>query len=494
MNLAILQTLLPVIIPGVAGVVILLLGALRVSKQVLFGLSLVALIGGGVSLTQIDTSMPWVIHHFVTIDRFGCFMMAILYLTTLIILLLNKQLMDASESPAEVFYAVILFALTGMGIVSWTDNLAAFFLGLEIYTACLIILIAFHRSRSISLEAAIKYLIMGGVSSGLILLGIGFLYFGFGSLELTKIAGDLQSSSAVTQQGLWWLGATLLFAGASFKLSLVPFHMWAPDVYQGAPTLIAAFIATASKTAILAIVIRFLVLFGPLTDFTQLLQIIVIASLIIGNLLALYQKNLKRLLAYSSIAHIGYAAVPLCIGGDNAWPSALIYLISYIATVLTAFGFIVAEEGDAADSGDLDHYRGLGHERPLQAAGMAIAFFSLAGIPLTAGFIGKWSVLTVGLTGHNTWLIVAFIFGAAIGAFYYLRVIGTIYFSAPQRALPAQRFSLSLLLGISIGLIGILIIGLYPEPLFQKASAATQEFLQGPAASSIISHREFKCH
>jgi len=494
MTLDIFQSLLPVIIPSVVGIAILLLGALHASRQVLFALSLLALFVGGITLIQIDTSMPWVIHRFITIDRFGCFMMAILYATTFIVLLLNKQLIDDSDSLPEVYYAVTLFALTGMGIVCWTNNLAAFFLGLEIYTACLIILIAYHRKRSISLEAAIKYLIMGGVSSGFILLGIGFLYFGFGSLELTKIAGALQATSTVSEQGLWWVGASLLIAGACFKLSLVPFHMWAPDVYQGAPSLVAAFIATASKTAILAILIRFLVLFGPITDFAQLLEIVVIASLIIGNLLALYQKNLKRLLAYSSIANIGYAALPLCIGGDNAWPSTLIYLITYIVAVLAAFGFIVAEEGDAAECGDLDHYRGLGHERPFQAAGMAIAFFSLAGIPLTAGFIGKWSVLTIGLAGQKTWLIVAFIFGAAIGAFYYLRVIGIIYFATPQRAFPTQNFSPTLLAGIILSVLGILVIGLYPEPLFQQVAAATQEFLRESAGSLIISKGASCCH
>ncbi len=469
----IIQSFLPLIVPVLAALVILVVGAVLPKARLLFWLSLVALLIGSWTLNPLDAGGAWTIGNLFLFDSFGVFFIRALYAVTLVVAILGVGSLDKDTPSPEVFYAVLLFALVGMAIVVSTTHFAVFFLGLEIYTACLYILIAFFSNRPSGDEAAIKYLILGAVSSGFILLGIALLYLGFGSLEIPVVAERLLNAAALDlpdNTAIWLAGSLCLFIGVGFKLSLVPFHMWAPDVYQGAPTAVTALIATASKMAILAIAIRYLSLFSNGAELTNMLIPIVVASIVIGNLLALFQQNLKRLLAYSSIAHMGYAFVPLCLHGTTAWSASLIYLFTYVLTALAAFALIVMEEGEHADAGSFDHYRGLGHQRPLRASGIALVFFSLAGIPMTAGFIGKWSIFQAALAGQQWLLVGAVIAGAGLGAFYYLRVVANLYFVERRAEAKDVPFACPVIVKfiVVVLLLKILVVGLYPEPLFHQ--------------------------
>ncbi len=458
-----LTSFAPLMIPAIAGTALLIIGAAMKQKRWLAWLCIGALAAGLYSLTRLETSGSMAVGQLFIFDPIGLFFIKILYAVAIVIALLGYCALDKSVDSREIFYGLLLFCLVGMATVVSTTHLAVFFLGLEIYSACLYVLIAFYANRSIGTEAAVKYLILSAVSSGFVLLGIALFYLGYGTLDLPGIAeAAAQSSDPI----LWLTGTLCLFVGVCFKLSLAPFHMWAPDVYQGAPTSVTALIATGSKVAIFGLVLRYLSLFNHSAEFTQILVVIVVASIIIGNLLALFQQNLKRLLAYSSIAHLGYAFVPLCVGA--AWSASLIYLVTYVVTALTAFAVLLLSEGDSEEAGDLENYRGLGHRKPLYAAGLALSFFSLAGIPMTAGFIGKWSIFQSALAGEKYFLVAAVIIGAALGAYYYLRVVASLYFSEKQAGVGGWRPSPTLVIVVMVLLAKVLVIGLYPEPLLHQ--------------------------
>ncbi len=458
--------------PLLGGLFILLSGAAKIKAKALGALTLLVLVVGLLSLCPLYGSTVSVSTLF-TIDPLGQFFTALLFAATFVVALLGMYSLDKSQAP-EVFFACLLFCTIGMSVVTMTEHLAVFFLGLEIYTACLYILIAFFPERKAGTEAAIKYLVLGGISSAFILLGIGLLYLGFGSLELPVIAERLTTPNSQVQATLWLPGTLCLFVGLGFKLSLVPFHMWAPDVYQGAPTSVTTLIASGSKLAMVAFAIRYLTGFQDGPELHALLTLMIVASVVVGNLLALYQPNLKRLLAYSSIAHIGYALIPLATG--ESWHASLIYIVTYLATVLATFTLLFLAEGDDPVAGNLKNYRSLGQQRPLLAAGIALCFFSLAGIPMTAGFIGKWSVFQSALVAKQYLLVGTIAVGALIGAFYYLRVVATLYFGSAEENRPNKVALRPVLVGLSIILLlKVLAIGLYPEPLFQEVRVTADQ-------------------
>lgn len=458
----------PLLIPAVAGTILLIIGGAVGNRRWISLLGVAALLAGLYTLSPLEQSNSLTIGQLFIFDPLGVFLIKVLYVITIVVALLGHTVLDRTVPSREVFYALLLFCLVGMATVVTAKHLVVFFLGLEIYSACLYVLIAFFSDRRSGTEAAVKYLILGAVSSGFVLLGIALLYLSFGTLELQAIADAVSQTSDPT---LWLAGTLCLFVGVGFKLSLAPFHMWAPDVYQGAPTSVTALIATGSKVAIFGFVVRYFALFEHSAEFTQGLVIIVIASIVVGNLLALFQQNLKRLLAYSSIAHLGYAFVPLCLGA--AWSASLIYLITYVVTTLAAFSVILLVEGESETAGELETYRGLGHRKPLYAAGLALSFFSLAGIPMTAGFIGKWSVFQSALAGGQYILVAAIMVGAALGAFYYLRVVASLYFSEKTVAVRQWKPSPLLVTLVIILLAKLLVIGLYPEPLLQQVRRVT---------------------
>jgi NADH-quinone oxidoreductase subunit N len=487
MNMSQVISLLPFLLPLAGAMTVLVLGGLKVKGKWLFTTTLLTLVAGAGTICPHFLTGAGGLAPFLTIDGFALFFIALLYAITFIVTLMSSE--RVNDQGVEVFYAMLLFALVGMSVVVCTTHLLAFVLGLEIYSACFYILIGGDRS-STNTEAAIKYLILAAISSTFLFLGIAVLYFELGHLEFTALALDMVNPHRSGGTDLWLLGTALLFIGAGFKLSLVPFHMWAPDIYQGAPTSISAFLSSASKAAIVAILIRYFSIFYQAEIFGSLLVGIVVSSVIVGNLLALFQKDLKRLLAYSSIAHMGYALSPLCIGGPQAWPATMIYLVSYVVTVLAAFALIAASEKQNGSS--LENYGRLKIQNPARALGMALAFFSLAGIPMTAGFIGKWSIFQVIISAENIVLAGAVILGAGLGAFYYLRVVATLYFGKANDE--ARRFErplpISLRIAIAATTIGIFFIGLYPEPLISSVRRLNEDINFSVRPPSMLTQKE----
>jgi NADH-quinone oxidoreductase subunit N len=364
----------------------------------------------------------------------------------------------------EEFCILLVLASLGAAALVAARHFLAFFLGLELLSVSLYALIAFPR-REAGIEAAIKYLVLAGASSAFLLFGMALLYARTGTLDLAEIGQALAGCSAYARAGAGaacdataLAGVALLMVGFGFKLGVVPFHMWTPDVYQGAPAPVTAFVATASKGAVAALLLRYAIGLGlvPGAPLATLLAWIAGASMIAGNLLALRQTSLKRLLAYSSIAHLGYLLTALVAGGPLAARAVGFYLIAYTATTLAAFGVIASLSRGGDPGGDhdaLDEYRGLGRRDPARAAILALALLSLASLPLTAGFAGKFLIVAAGVAARRWALVVLLAAGSAIGIFYYLRVAGALYLRdapegetrAPRRATPIEWLTLATL-------------------------------------------------
>jgi len=347
--------------------------------------------------------------------------------------------------------------------------------GLELLTVSLYVLIAYSCSRQTDVEAGIKYFIPAATSSAFLLFGMALVYAQTGTMALSELAALVaarwQPSSLVA-----FLGLGMILIGIGFKLALVPFHFWAADVYEGAPAPVTALIATASKGAIFALLLRY---FGALrvemaNPFFSVFTVVAVASMLVGNLLALLQADVKRLLAYSSIAHMGYLLVAFLAGGALAVTAVAFYLLAYFITTLGAFGVIAALSGKERDFSDIQDYRGLVLQHPVLATVLAAMLFSLAGIPLTAGFLGKFYALLAGVRSSLWLLVLVLVASSVIGLFYYLRVIIALYQPVPSAEEesgevrpPAFVPSGSLIGGIVLAvlLLALIWVGVYPGPV-----------------------------
>jgi NADH-quinone oxidoreductase subunit N len=401
-------------------------------------------------------------------DSYTRFFVGWIALTALAAALLSRQ------GRTEEHGMLLALAALGAAVLVSARHCVSLFLGLELLSVSLYALIAFDR-RDRGVEAAIKYLVLAGVSSALLLFGMALLYARTGTMELARLgavlgAGSVHRHAALAADPAVLAGIGLLIAGFGFKLGVVPFHMWTPDVYQGAPAPITAFLATASKGAAAAVLLRYagalgLARGGPLWG---LLAAIAVASMFAGNLLALRQSDLKRLLAYSSIAHLGYLLAGLLAGGTASARAVVFYLVAYSVTTLAAFGVVAALE---PGSGDLAAYRGLGRRRPWLAGVLAAALLSLAGIPLTAGFIGKFLVFAAGAAASLWALIVILAANSAIGIYYYLRVIAALYLAPDEGGARAEppRPRVALAGGIALAalLLALLWLGIAPGAMLR---------------------------
>ncbi|MDN6297178.1 MAG: NADH-quinone oxidoreductase subunit NuoN [Halomonas sp.] len=395
--------------------------------------------------------------------------------STLACAVLAHAYFETFQGAREEFYLLLLCAATGGLVLVASRHLASLFLGLELLSMPLygMLAYAFHERRS--LEAGIKYLILSAAASAFLLFGMALVYAQTGELELSALMATLTDGT-----GVWGLaGAGLMLVGLGFKLSVVPFHLWTPDVYEGGPGPAATFLATASKVAVFTLLLR-LVLTTPAFQGEWLhtvLWVLALVSMLVGNLLALTQSNLKRLLGYSSIAHFGYMLLILVVADGLAAETGGVYLITYVLATLAAFGVVilVSSATDGEDAGSLHYYRGLFWRRPFLTAVMTVAMLSLAGIPATVGFIGKFYLVALGVEAQRWWLVGGIIAGSAIGLYYYLRVIVTLFLAEPgmQRrdasADWAVRAGGLVVLGAAVL---VILLGLYPAPMIALAHAA----------------------
>lgn len=421
------------------------------------------------------------------IDGYAIFYLGLILLAALTVTLLSYPYLDGRDRVArEEYYVLLLLATLGAAAMVASSHFASFFLGLETLSICLFGLIAYPRGIERPLEAGIKYLVLSGVSSAFLLFGIALVYAELGTLSFVGAAPA--EGGALEPGDIYWLaGAAMILVGIGFKLSVVPFHMWAPDIYEGAPAPVTAFVAVVSKTAVFALLLRYFLAtdaFGS-RSLAILLAAVAVLSMIVGNLLALLQNNVKRILAYSSIAHLGYALVAFLAGGPLAVEAVSAYLIAYAITTLGAFGVVtlLSRAGLARDADDITDYRGLFRTRPWLALSFTAMLLSLAGIPLTVGFIAKFYAVTSGVGANLTLPVAALVIGSIIGIYYYLRIIVAMILPVcAQTPVSHPRERLAWIGSTVMAALMILLVwfGVYPAPLVSMIRTTAVTLAAGP--------------
>ena len=416
-------------------------------------------------------------------DAYALFLQGlILAVGVAVVLLSPSYLQDAGEERGE-YYALTLFSVVGMlGLVSVTE-LIGLFVALEIMSVALYALAGFDRRRAESQESAIKYFVTGAFSSAFLLYGVAFLYGLSGSTSLAGIAKALcRSCSATAPQDhvLALLGMGLLLVGFGFKVASVPFHMWAPDVYEGAPTTTTVFMAAGVKAAAFGALLRVLAQAAPslAADWRPALAVLALLSMIVGNLGALAQSNVKRMLAFSSIAHAGYLLTGIVGGGQAAASAVLFYLVGYGAVNVGGFGALAALTRGGREPLSLDDFAGLASRRPALAAGVTLFLISLTGVPVSAGFVGKFYLFSAAVDGGYTGLAVVGMLMSVVSAYYYLRVVVAMYMREPAGEDPWSRLAPSSSVALAAAAAAVLALGVFPGPILTLARRAAANLLQ----------------
>jgi NADH-quinone oxidoreductase subunit N len=467
-----LTALLPLVVLAISIVALMLAIAFRRSHALTAGLALAGLGIAFVSIFGAWSAAPRRVTPLLVMDGYALFYAGLLLAATFGVAVLAYGYLKRQEGYHEEFYALLLLAALGTTVLAASNHFASFFLGLEVLSASLYGLIAYLRVREQSLEAGVKYLILAAASAAFMLFGMALVYADQGTMAFDQIAWTADAPAVLLLGGL-----AMMIVGLGFKLAVVPFHLWTPDVYQGAAAPVTAFVATVSKGGVFALLLR---LFAQvdLSTYPSLLAVfglIAMASMLTGNLLALRQNNVKRILAYSSVAHLGYLLVAFLTGGDLAVTAVTFYLVAYFVTTLSAFGVVTVLSGAERDTDALDEYRGLFWRRPWLAAVLTVSLFSLAGIPLTAGFVAKFYVLAAGVGSALWWLVLILVVSSAIGLYYYLRIIVVMYQqSLPQEERPTSAPPAPLAAGLVLALLTLMLVGLgiYPTLLLEMIRAA----------------------
>ncbi|MGK4341195.1 NADH-quinone oxidoreductase subunit NuoN [Ectopseudomonas oleovorans] len=475
-----LIALLPLLVTSLTAIVVMLAIAARRNHAMTFILSVVGLNLALLSLIPALEVGPIEVTPLLLIDAFACYYMGLVLAASLACITLIHAYLGGNSGKGypgnreELYLLVLLSAAGGLVLVS-AQHLAGLFIGLELLSVPTYGMIAYAFFNKRSLEAGIKYMVLSAAGSAFLLFGMALLYAESGNLAFADIGASLARESSQLVQ----IGIGMMLIGLAFKLSLVPFHLWTPDVYEGAPAPVAAFLATASKVAVFAVLLRLYQISPAMSGgwLSELLTLIAIASILFGNLLALLQNNLKRLLGYSSIAHFGYLLVALVASKGLAVEAVGVYLATYVLTSLGAFGVItlMSTPYSGRDADALYEYRGLFWRRPYLTAVLTVMMLSLAGIPLTAGFIGKFYVIAAGVEAQLWWLLGAMVLGSAIGVFYYLRVMVTLFMREPNMHRHDAPFDWGQRAGGIMLLVVALLaffLGVYPQPLLELVQQA----------------------
>ena len=416
------------------------------------------------------------------LDSYAAFFNGLFIIIAAVTVLLSHRYLQGAAGSQEEFHLLLLIATLGAMTLASAQHFASVLLGLEVLSISLYAMVAYPEEDSPPLEAALKYLVLSGVGSTTMLFGMALIYHAVGGMGFAEIGAFAASGE---RSDLWLaMGLLLFISGVAFKLSLIPFHMWTPDVYQGAPATVTGYLATVSKAAVFAMLLRF-ALEANLLDrgmaFT-FLAVMAVLSMVVGNLLALLQESIKRLLAYSSIAHMGYLMIGLLVLatlGDRAMAAetALVFLAGYLAMTLAAFAVVSELSSAAAGDRDLvEEYAGLFWRRPALASVLAVALLSLAGIPLTAGFIAKFYLFMAGIEGALWGLVWAMILGSAISIYYYLKIV----FAMTLREREGEALSISTLgmaVLVALGAV-VLALGVYPAPLIELAGEVARQLVR----------------
>jgi NADH-quinone oxidoreductase subunit N len=466
---------LPLLLTALTAIAVMLSIAWQRNHKQVFYITVIGLNAALFSLLPASSATPVTVTPLLIVDSYSVFYSALILIGSLATVTLARAWLKKFPDNREEFYLLLSLASTGAMVMAQAHHLAAIFIGVELMSLPLFGLVGYAFRQRRSLEAAVKYMVLSASATAFLLFGIALIYAQVGSLDIATIGAQIsrlpQAESAHIT--LLIVGLGMMVIGFGFKLSLVPFHLWTPDVYQGAPAPVTTYLATVSKIAVFAVLLRLFYTI-PATDsfFYSLLGGLAFISIIIGNLLALLQSNLKRLLGFSSTAHFGYLLVALiaCRLGSLSQEAVALFLVMYLLTSVGSFGVVslMSSPYQERDADELPAYRGLFWRRPILTSAMTIMFLSLAGIPMTLGFIGKFYILAVGIQFHLWWLTGAVVFGSAVGLYYYLRVISILYLKTPGMPSRDATNDWALTTGgfmVLTSAILVVLLGIYPQPL-----------------------------
>jgi len=470
--LPIMAPALPEIVMGAGALLLVLLGAVSGEKSygLVRGLTLLVLVVAGVLVVSGGGQTVEAFGGSFISDRFSQFMKLTTLIGSAAALLLSDAYLVSTKRRAFEFPLLVLISTIGMMLMISAHDLIALYLGLELSSLALYVVASFDRDSVKSTEAGLKYFVLGALSSGMLLYGASLIYGMTGTVSFAGIAAALKGGAGI---GVIF-GLAFVLAGLSFKISAVPFHMWTPDVYEGSPTPVTAFFAVAPKTAAIALLVRVVEQAFPSISgqWQQIIVFVAIASMVLGAFAAIGQKNIKRLLAYSSIGHIGYVLVGLSAGTVDGVAGVAIYMVIYLVTTLGAFACVLSMQRDGHYYEDIDDLAGLSKTNPALAFALAMIMFSLAGIPPLAGFFAKWYVFAAAVNSGLYALAVTGVVASVVGAFYYLRIVKIMYFDEPKEAFSSASLSVRLIASLA----AILVFGfaLAPAPLVDVANAAAR--------------------
>lgn len=451
---------------GMAMFILLLDLFLKPGNRVLIYIFAQLTLAGAAAIT-ILTHSPEVSHAFSGMfvdDPMSDILKVMIYIGTAIMFVYTRRYLTLRSMFRGEYYALVLFSMVGMMIMVSGQNFLTLYMGLELLSLCLYALVALDRENPRATEAAMKYFVLGALASGMLLYGMSMMYGATGSLDITQVGTSL--SQGAPTYSMLILGLVFIVAGLAFKLGAVPFQMWVPDVYHGAPTAMTMLIGSVPKLAAFAMVIRLLVqgLYVLAVDWQGMLLIMAVLSIVIGNVTAIAQTNLKRMLAYSTISHVGFLLLGIMSASLNGFASSMFYVSAYVLMTLAAFGMILLLSRQGFEAENLEDFKGLNQRSPWNAFLMMIVMFSMAGVPPTLGFYAKFTVLQAALEAGFVGVVIFAVLMAAVGAFYYLRVVKLMYFDEPEDKSPIVA-STGMRVMLSINALALLALGVMPQVL-----------------------------
>ena len=467
-----LNGIIPVLCVTLAGLACMLAEAFRQKgeRMPIGGLGAIGLVGAGAAIVLLWGRRA---ESFgvVRADDFGLFVQFVLVGAGLLTLVFSPRAVDRDNLPAGEYYALTLFALAGMMLIAVATDLLVIFLALEVFSLALYVLTGLRRREFASTEGAFKYFVLGGFASAFFLYGIAFTYGLVGSTHLDKVAAAVQAQ-ALSGDPLLLVAMGLLLVGLAFKVAAVPFHMWTPDAYEAAPTVVTGFMSTAVKAAGFAVFARvFLLALEPLrAEWTPVVWVLAVCTMILGSVVGVAQTNLKRMLAYSSIAHGGYLLVAIAAGDEVGRASILFYLVVYALTNIGAFAVIALLGSRDKPMESLDEYRGLWHSSPVMAGLLTIFLLSLGGFPPTAGFVAKWYVFSAAVSAGQFGLAIIGVLTSVVSVFFYLRIVVMMYMTDKGEAAPAPAVPRPAIAALSLSVLALFYLGVLPTRLLDLAA------------------------
>ena len=470
MNAAMFSALAPILILSLTAVVLMIQASIKRDQSVAW---VITAVGFLLTLWSASYARDFIqpVTILLEVDHWSLFFTSLILMASLVTLVLSKETFSSEGERKEEYYLLLVLSVLGAVVLIQSSHMVSLLLGMELMGVALYAMIAFPERGQLPLEGAVKYLVLSACASAMLLYGFALIYAATGELSYAGIGARAALAYAENPM-LMMAGSAMVLAGIGFKLSVAPFHMWTPDVYEGAPTPVTGFLATVSKSAVFVALSRFYI-DGALYQFSSLntaLVVLAIASMLVGNWLALRQKNIKRLLAYSSIAHFGYLLVVLIaltyLEADLVSQSITFYLTAYIATTLAAFTIVSMVAGEDTAKQNISAFAGLFWSRPLEASALTVAMLSLAGIPLTAGFMAKFFVITVGIQSGLWGLLAVLVIASAIAIYYYLRIIFAMTQSAQSSGNSANWQEK---LAAIVLMASILALGSWPQPFIAYA-------------------------